>query len=443
MYDFITDLFNLDKKSIKSIDVATSHDLTEIHITLYHENIPCPFCHGVTHSHGFSAPKTINHAKLTDRKCVVVFRNPRYKCNECLKTFSGNNPFTFSNFKNSYLSLNNIMKSLSNLNYTYKMVADLNHISVTQVQRYFDSFVNFPRLTLPESIGIDEIHSKMAKRSDSAYLCVMVDNVDRSLFEILPSRSKATLSRYFDRISAQERSRVKFVTIDMWEPYNDIAVHYFKNATVAVDPFHVVKHLMDAFSRVRLNIMYQCEYGSDSYYLLKSWKDLIEKNVFLDNKPVYNSHFRKKLNKRQLQDMLLGISDTLALAYRLKEMYLNFNKNAKEDDCAVWLESVLTAFKEAQIPEFSDFISMVEYWKIEILNSFKRPFDNRKLSNALSENINGQIRSYLTISNGISNFSRFRKRCILSLNPHVYYSITNHLVSDKREGKPRGNYNKK
>ena len=52
MYDFITDLFNLDKKSIKSINITTSHDLTEIHMTLYHEITPCPLCHGVTHSHG-------------------------------------------------------------------------------------------------------------------------------------------------------------------------------------------------------------------------------------------------------------------------------------------------------------------------------------------------------------------------------------------------------
>lgn len=98
------------------------------------------------------------------------------------------------------------------------MVADLNHISITQVQRYFDSFVNIPRIRLPESIGIDEIHSKMAKRADSAFLCVMVDNVNRSLFEILPSRSKRELQRYFDRISLEERNSVHFVTIDMWEP---------------------------------------------------------------------------------------------------------------------------------------------------------------------------------------------------------------------------------
>ncbi|MGX8835223.1 ISL3 family transposase [Amedibacillus sp. YH-ame6] len=150
------------------------------------------------------------------------------------------------------------MKQLSNLNYTYKMVAENNHVSITQVQRYFDSFVNFPRITLPESIGIDELHSKMTHRSNSAYLCVMVDNTQRSLFEILPSRSKAKLIRYFDKIPQVELNRVKCVTLDMWEPYKAIALRYFKNAIIAIDPFHVVEHLMSAFL------------VSDSIYYIKS-----------------------------------------------------------------------------------------------------------------------------------------------------------------------------
>lgn len=92
------------------------------------------------------------------------------------------------------------MRHLKNLNYSYLMIAQSNHISVTQVQLYFDNFINISRITLPVSLGIDEIHSKMAKRKNSSYLCVMVDNLNRSLVDILPSRSKAELIRYFDRI---------------------------------------------------------------------------------------------------------------------------------------------------------------------------------------------------------------------------------------------------
>ena len=72
--------------------------------------------------------------------------------------------------------------------------------------------------------------------------------------------------------------------------------------------------------------MYQVDYNSTSYYLLKTWKDLIEKDVYLDNEPVYNQRFKKKINKRNLLDMILDISENLALGYQLKEMYLHFNE---------------------------------------------------------------------------------------------------------------------
>ncbi|MEG0468708.1 MAG: transposase, partial [Longicatena sp.] len=243
--------------------------------------------------------------------------------------------------------------------------------------------------------------------------------------------SKAELIRYFDKIPQVELNRVKYVTIDMWEPYKAIALRYFKNAIIAIDPFHVIEHLMSAFSRIRLNILYQVDCTSSSYYLLKSWKDLIEKDIFLDNEPVYNKHFKKKLNKRDLLDMILNISENLTLGYRLKEMYLKFNKEATENDCEQWFDSILNAFVQANLSEYYGFIITLKNWRTEILNSFKRPINGRKLSNALSENINGQIRTYLSVSNGVSNFVRFRKRCIFSLNPKVFYSITDQLRSDK------------
>lgn len=123
-------------------------------------------------------------------------------------------------------------------------------------------------------------------------------------------------------------------------------------------------------------------------------------------------------------------------------MYLTFNKNATEENCEEWFNSILEAFKKSGISEFHDFIQTLENWKPEILNSFKRPFDEHKLSNALCENINGQIRTYLSVSKGVSNFIRFRKRCIFALNPKVFYSITNQLKSNKVQGKRRGKYNK-
>lgn len=443
MLNFITNILNIKPQDVKDFKIVTIDEETQFHITLKPVETECPYCRSnAIKGHGHTKPKYINHPVLTNRKSVVVFRRNRFLCIQCGKTFSGENPFTFTRFKTSFFLLDQVMKNLKNLNYTYFMIAEINKISATQVQTYFDSFVNIPRITLPPSLGIDEIHSKMAKRKNAAYLGVLVDNVNRSLLDILPSRSKEEFKRYFEKIPLSERERVKYVTIDMWIPYKDVCTKYLPNCIIAVDPFHVVEHLMKGFTQVRLNILNQCEYDSDTYYLLKTWKDLIERDVFLDNEPQYNKRFKKKLNKRDLQNMILEINENLSLAYRLKEMYLNFNKEATEENCEEWFNTIYEALVVANIKEFDEFITTLTNWKCEILNSFKRPYDERKLSNALSENINGQLRTYITISKGISNFTRFRKRAIFALNPKVYYSITSKLISDKREGKLRGSYNK-
>lgn len=168
---------------------------------------------------------------------------------------------------------------------------------------YADSFIRAPRLTLPENLGIDEISSSMAKYGGS-YLCVFVDNNHRILNEILPNRSKVTLSKHFEIIPQSERDKVKYVTIDMWEPYRDVCKKYLRHCEIAVDPFHVIKHLTECFTRIRVGIMKQCVYSSPSYYLLKTWHKLLETDSFdLDNEPRYNSKFHQKMNYRDLYNM--------------------------------------------------------------------------------------------------------------------------------------------
>ena len=78
--------------------------------------------------------------------------------------------------------------------------------------------------------------------------------------------------------------------------------------------------------------------------------------------------------------------------------------------------------------------------KPEILNSFQRPSDDRKRSNSLAEYMNGRLGDFIRISNGISNFERFRARSIFALNKRMAYTITDHLITNKRKGKERGKY---
>lgn len=171
------------------------------------------------------------------------------------------------------------MIDLRNLDYTYLNIAQRHHTSVTTVQRYADSWIIVPRQKLTESIGIDEYHSPVLSNRNNTYLCIIVDNVGRRLLEVLPSRQSEYLKRYFLNIPIEERRQVKYVTIDMWESYKNVAHSVFPNCVIAVDPFHVIKNIGSAFTKVRIRIMNSFDYGSNGYYLLKNgtscWSPII------------------------------------------------------------------------------------------------------------------------------------------------------------------------
>ena len=75
------------------------------------------------------------------------------------------------------------------------------------------------------------------------------------------------------------RNNVKAVIIDMWDSYKELVHRYFKNSIVAVDSFHVIKHLNDAITKVRLNVMRKFKKANANkliehdmyYYMLKKF----------------------------------------------------------------------------------------------------------------------------------------------------------------------------
>lgn len=440
--DFTTLQLNVAPSDIASFSTRVDGDTIYYDITLARKPMDCPLCgnHMIGHGHKL---KKISHPVIRDWNGIIHYHANRYICKHCNKTILEKNPFAFSGFNSSFFILQSAMRKMKDLNYTMQMISDELNISKTQLCKYLDSYITIPPRRLPECLGIDELYSKSLSKRNSSYLCILVDNEKRHVYDILNSRNKQQLSLYFSAIPREEREKVKFVTIDMWEAYKDVVQVYLPNALVAVDPFHVIMHLTSNFDRLRIDLMNQCEYGSNAYYLLKKWHWLLTKdNIFFDNRRVYNNRFKTNLNRRDLFNMIMDTFPILSNAYELKEDYRFFNKRSSYENAVEKLPLLYSKFKNSGIRQYEEFTGILLNWHDEILNSFKRPYDDRKLSNAFTENINSRLRKYLAISNGISNFPRFRKRAIYALSADVYYALSPKLNSDKREGKPRGPYNK-
>jgi Transposase and inactivated derivatives len=440
--DFIISVFNLKESQIRSISIKRADNETlNAYIVTIPEEKECPYCGGILNSDGHARPKKIINSVLVQHKMVVHWSPHRFICKECGRTVTERNPFTYPGFSISFATIRQIMLDLKKSNLTYKDIAERNYVSITTVQHYFDSYINVPRARLPENLAIDEVHSSMAKYG-SAFLCVLYDNVTRQPVDILPCRSKHELSKYYERFSPEDREKVRFVTMDMWDPYRDTAHKYFKNCEVAADPFHVIEHLIGDFGTLRLQIQGQVEYGSPSYYLLKNWNWLLTaSNVDLDNKPVMNRVFNRYMNHRDLLEMTLATSDELTSAYYLMKKYQYFNESCPEEEAAQQLDSLIEEFASSDISVYREFVILLNNWRTEIINSFHTP-NGRRQSNALAESVNSQIKTYLAVSKGNSNFERFRRRILYCLNDSVFYSCTSFLKTLKEERRKRGAYKK-
>ena len=435
-------MLNVTNSDIKSSDIIYVNDTVYYDITLVRKPMTCPYCGGNMIGHGHKL-RLIKHPALRDHNGIIRYHANRYICKECMKTAFERDPFAFDGFNSSFYLMQNAMRLIRNLNYNLKMISEELNISTTQLNRYIDSYITIPPRPLPESLGIDELHSHELSRRNASYLCILVDNERRTVWDILDSRSKLSLSIFFSRIPREERLKVKYVTIDMWEPYRDVAKTYFPNCIVAVDPFHVIKHLIKDFDDLRIDLMKKSPYGSNAYYLLKKWSWLLVKSsVDLDNEKVYNNRFKTKLNRRDLRGMIFSTFPELSEAYDLKELYRRMNNNCSYDEAAALYDDILQAFKSSGIRQYNEFTEILINWKEEILNSYLRPYDDRKLSNSFTENVNGKLRTYLSVSRGISNFSRFRKRVLYALSKDVQYALSSSLSSDSISGKKRGPYNK-
>ncbi len=391
----------------------------------------CPICgSNVLYKNGHTI-KIVKHCTYYTSLFLVKCYIQNYKCKECNHTFREKN--TFAN-ENEQLSKETIFVILDKLKYhtaTFESVARDLHLNRHTVMNVFDRYVEYiPSSTLPEIMCFDEKHINKGL-SDKSYSFVILDWKNIKIYDMLPSRHKNTIENYFEKFSLETRKKVKYIIIDMWETYKDVAKRYFKNAKIAVDSFHVIEHINKAMNNARIKVMQKYNLKTDElddnhpyYYVLKKYHSFFLK-LFDDIKDFnyYSKKLKMWLDKYNLMKYMLDIDDELKLAYELSEEYREFNKTANEENCKEQLEDLIIKFFNSKLEPFIEVAKTLSTWKEYILNSFitiKDCFDEdgkpRRLSNGPIEGINSMIEKININGNGYSNFDRFKNRCIYVIN---------------------------
>lgn len=430
---------DLNKSYLDNTDYVN----VNVHIYLNKREIRCPHCSSKTKLKEYKIKK-LTHALFLDTECNLFFHNRRMICCDCQKTFMERNPFSVRGHKADIQTEVSVLEKLRRFKTTFKEVAEMYHLSTTTVVRIFDSRVCLKRHTLTEWVSMDEFYSR--KLSHTGYCLTLYDPINRCILDVLPSRHKSFMTDYFARLPIIERKKVKYVSIDMWETYKDVALRAFPNAIIAVDSFHVIKHLNKAMDNIRIRIMNRYKDKKTDeigyYRLLKRFHFFFTTNIEnIKFDPKKSKNYSYLHDKYGMLEKLLSIDDELRLAYYLKELYREFNLCTYYEESQEKIDDLIESFISSGIEEYYEFVGTIKAWKKEICNSFLI-IHNKRLSNGPIESLNSRVKVLLKNACGYSNFLRFRNRLMFSINkgePILGISSNN---SYNRVGKPRGNYKK-
>jgi len=442
----ITRTLNIKEDNLESIDYAYKNNHSYYFIKLVSRGVFCPKCgRYTTKVHAYDSIN-LNHTIFIGFNTTIIYKRRRYICPDCNVTKSEQNPFQSSHPKLTNETVKNVLKLLKTHTATFSHVAKTLNISPTMAQQIFDEHVQIERKPLSTALCLDEFY--FSRRSKHKYACLLINFKNGLLLDVIESRKKGSLRAYFRSIPLPEREKVRYVSIDLYDNYRDIARIYLPNAIICADRFHVMKIINGALNKIRCKVMnvYEENKKSDEYYLLKHKNDLLFKDSLKinDEEADNNRHFRMRYTEGQLLEMMLNIDERLKIAYNLKELYCHFcEAELTTEERENLLETIINEFKLSNVDEMTSVSATLQNWKQEIINSFST-FDGRKISNGPIEGRNKLVKLVLQIANGYTNFKRFRNRIMYVLNKHETYSEDVLDSSNIRNvGNLRGNYKQK
>ena len=343
------------------------------------------------------------------------YEQRRYVCS-CGKSFLEKNPFIWNhNYKvdpkTIALVVNYLKKAMS-----IQDIAEFVGISPSSVFNIIDKYVKIPKKHLPDILSIDEF---LGFNSDytrvGKYPCLLVDVKTHDLIDVIRSRRKVWLEEYFSKKNLSELQRVKYVVIDMHQPYKDLFKRFIPHAIIAIDKFHYVRYVTEAIDLVRKRVMNRYDDFEVEYKLLKNNRfSLLKKDEPSRRRKRLIGYLGKYMNKAELLEEVLSIDEKLRKAYTIGHNFLKALEKVTYDRGEEFLKNTISIFAVSGIKEFEDVANTFTNWQREIINSFIITPDGYNLTNGPIEGMNNKVKTIKKLSYGVTNFNHLRLRILLS-----------------------------
>lgn len=259
---------------------------------------------------------------------------------------------------------------------------------VTDARAVVDPFDGLTR------IGIDEISYRRGHR----YLMVVVDHDSGRLVWAKAGHDRASLQEFFDLLGPERAARIKLISADAAEWIGDCALAACNNATLCLDPFHIVRWASQALDVVRRwvwNTLRRLGAGGRASQL-KGCRYALWKNP-------------QDLTGRQAAKLawIAKHNHQLYRAYLLKE-HLRLVFQHRGPEAIAMLDDWLAWARRCQIPAFVELYHRIKRHRAGIVASV-----THGLSNGLTESVNTKLRLITRMAYGFSSTDNLIALCLL------------------------------
>ena len=366
----------------------------------------CPSC-GVVfdekfEKHGFILSNIII-PDVSGYKAILRLHKQRYLCKHCHKAFT-----LTSNITNYGCFISNLTKHKIALDLTKKRsevdIALDNGVSPNTVERVMDSYYDTIKLYkhyLPEVLSFDEF--KSVKSADGAMSFHMCDGITGQTIDIVEDRRLDNLIKYFFYYDYKARSKVKFITIDMYSPYISLIKKMFPNAKIIIDKFHLTQLISRSLNKTRIRVMNKDK--KNHRKLKRYWRLILKDRDELDfSKWKKYTCFNSLMTQVDVVNYLINTNE------ELKQTYLIY-------------QEILYSFKKKDFKKLKQTLSnanskISNYMKtsiktlLEFLPYIKNTFEN-EYHNGFIEGNNNFIKVIKRIAFGFRSFKRFKARIMI------------------------------
>jgi len=257
----------------------------------------------------------------------------------------------------------------------------------------------------PKRISIDEISRKKGHH----YATIISAPDERKVLEVAKGRKMVDLVPFFEHQGVKWCKRIESVAMDAWLAYRKAIKKFCPHAVICFDHFHLAQYFSKAIDKLRVSESRKVDKDEKEFFRGTRW--------LLLKRPE-----KLKEDQKAKLDRLLEVNKNLFKAYILRDEFRQIFEGLSSHSRLIRFTHWIEKAKSARISQITEFVKLIEKWKLFIRNSLR---EGR--SNSFAEGINTKIRVIQRMAYGYKDFEYLRLKIFQQFNFREIKSVFDEL----------------